>query len=112
MAEAMFNRRLFNLEAEGAATIAADAEIPLPTDFAALKTVWLDTDPRPLLQPMTQDDLIRYWGSAATGLPQNYAFASDGIPPGPAPASDYRSDERRVGKGLVGTVGARGSPDK
>src|SRR3546814_12010487 len=38
---------------------------------------------------MTQDDLIRYWGSAATGLPQNYAFASDGITLGPAPDSDY-----------------------
>src|SRR3546814_7041487 len=37
---------------------------------------------------MTQDDLIRYWGSAATGLPQNYAFASDGITLGPAPDSD------------------------
>src|SRR3546814_11891287 len=104
MAEAMFNRRLFNLEAEGAATIAADAEIPLPTDFAALKTVWLDTDPRTLLQPMTQDDLIRYWGSAATGLPQNYAFASDGITPGP------RSEERRVGKEWVSTCRSRWSP--
>src|SRR3546814_13080339 len=52
MAEAMFNRSLFHLEAEGAATIAAAAEITLPTDFAATKTVWLDTDPVTRFQPI------------------------------------------------------------
>src|SRR3546814_15211306 len=74
MAEAMFNRRLFNLEAEGAANIAADAEIPLTTDFAALKTVWLATDSRPLLQPMPPDDTISSRRSAAPCLRQQQAF--------------------------------------
>lgn len=89
LAEASFNRRIFNLEAEGTATIAADSHIPLPTDFASLKTLWLDTDPRTLLQPMTQDDLNCYWSAARTGKPENYAFAVDGITLAPSPDSAY-----------------------
>lgn len=89
LAEASFNRRLYNLEAEGTATIAADASIPLPTDFSTLKTIWLDTDPKVLLQPMSQDDLVRYFSAQTTGKPRNYAFAADGITLAPAPDDTY-----------------------
>lgn len=89
LAEASFNRRLFNLEAEGTATIAAEESVPLPTDFLTLKTIWLDTDPRALLQPMSQDDLSRYFSAQATGKPRNYAFAADGITLAPSPDDSY-----------------------
>lgn len=89
LAEASFNRRLFNLESEGTAKIAADASIPLPTDFLTLKTIWLDTDPRTLLQPMSQDDLSRYYAFQTTGKPQNYAFSADQLVLAPSPDDTY-----------------------
>lgn len=89
MAESMFNRRLFNLEAEGTATIPADTSIPMPTDFVSIKSIYLDTDPRVLLTPMSADNIRQYWSAQTTGKPQNYALTSDEILLGPAPDDDY-----------------------
>lgn len=92
MAEAMFNRRLFNLEAEGTATIdtVADQEsLAFPTDFVQLKSIHLDTDPRVLLEPMSADNLRYYWAAQTTGKPQNYAISSDEIMLGPVPDGAY-----------------------
>lgn len=89
MAEAMFNRRLFNLEAEGTATIAAEASLALPTDFVSLKSIYLDTDPKVLLAPMSADNLRYYWAAQTTGKPQNYALSSNELILGPSPDDDY-----------------------
>lgn len=89
MAEASFNRRLANLEMEGTATIAAAASVSLPTDFISIKTLYLDTDPRKLLEPMSEGDLRRYWAAQTTGEPASYALASESILLGPAPDTTY-----------------------
>jgi hypothetical protein len=89
MAEAMFNRRLANLEAEGTATIPAEASLSLPTDFVNVKSIYLDTDPRVLLAPMSADNIRYYWAAQTTGKPQNYALSSNEIILGPSPDDDY-----------------------
>lgn len=95
MAEAMFNRRLFNLESEGTATIdtVADQEsLAFPTDFVQLKSIHLDTDPRVLLEPMSAGNLRYYWAAQTTGKPQNYAISSDEIMLGPVPDGVYTAN--------------------
>lgn len=92
MAEAMFNRRLFNLEAEGTATIGTTAgveSLAFPTDFVQLRSIHLNTDPRVLLEPMSADNIRHYWAARTTGKPQNYAISSDEIILAPAPDGVY-----------------------
>ena len=89
MAEAMFNRRLGNLEMEGTATNTATASMALPTDFGAMKSIYLDTDPRQPLAPMTAAQIRHYWAAQTTGKPVNYALTSNEILLGPAPDDAY-----------------------
>ena len=89
LAEASFNRRIFNLEAEGTATIAADVSLPLPTDFASMKAIWLDTDPKTTLTQFSLDTLHRHWSDNGTGKPQGYALAGGEIILAPSPDDTY-----------------------
>lgn len=89
LAEASFNRRIFNLEAEGTATIAADASLPLPSDFSTMKSIWLDTDPKTLLVQVSLDTLRRNWAFDRTGQPREYALGSGEVILGPSPDSAY-----------------------
>lgn len=89
LAEAMFNRRIFNLEAEGTATIAADVSVPLPSDFGSMKALWLATDPLAVLSQVSIDQLRRQYAISTTGKPQAYALASGEIIFGPAPDDAY-----------------------
>lgn len=82
MAEAMFNRRLNNLDMEGTATIAADASLPLPTDYKGSMTIRIDNE-APLKQ-LGPDDFQAKWRDQ-TGRPENFAIFSGDIHLGPDP---------------------------
>ena len=97
MAEAMFNRRIFNLEGEVTATIAAAASITLPTDFVALKSLWLEKDPRTKLTQVSEDVINAAHPEQTTGEPIHYALASDEIILRPAPDSSYTVKMTYVG---------------
>lgn len=84
MAEAMFNRRLNNLDMEGTATIAADDELPLPTDYKGSMTIRIDNEP-PLKQ-LGADDFQAKWRDQ-TGRPENFAIYSGSIHLGPDPGT-------------------------
>lgn len=86
-AEAMFNRRLTTLDMEGTATIAADATIPLPTDYKGSMSLRIDDD-RPLRQ-LSADDFQDKWSEASDGRPVNFTIVSGAIQLGPAPDAAY-----------------------
>lgn len=92
LAEAMFNRRLNNLEMEATATtstVASDPTLALPTAFRSIKSIYLETDPLVVLPYMTPDQLRTYWATSATGKPQNYSIISEQIVLGPTPDATY-----------------------
>lgn len=82
MAEAMFNRRLNNLDMEGTATIAADGDLPLPTDYKGSMSIRID-DEKPLKQ-LGPDDFQAKWRDQ-TGAPVNFSIFSGQIHLGPDP---------------------------
>jgi hypothetical protein len=53
LAEAMFNRRLDNMEMEESATALTTSSMALPSGFSSLKSIFLNTDPRVVLTYMT-----------------------------------------------------------
>lgn len=86
-AEAMFNSRLSNLDAEGTATIDADDTIPLPTDYKELRSLHLD-DYGPLTQ-LSPDDFQTRWADDSEAQPENYAIFGNVIHLGPRPDDTY-----------------------
>jgi hypothetical protein len=89
LAERRFNRNGFSTEREGSSTLTAAASVALPSDFWGVKALWLDTDPKVVLDPMTLVELRQHYSSAATGQPGNYAISGANIVLGPAPDSAY-----------------------
>ena len=87
LAEASFNRRLYCLEAEGTATITADASIPLPTDYKGSMSMRID-DEKPLKQ-LSADDFQTKWSQATAAVPQNFAIFGGIIHLGPEPDTTY-----------------------
>jgi len=87
LAEAMFNRRLYTLDAEGTATIDADDTIPLPTDYKAIRSLHLD-DYGPLTQ-LSPDDFQTRWADDTEAQPENYAIFGGVIHLGPRPDDTY-----------------------
>jgi hypothetical protein len=92
LAEAMFNRRLDNMEMEESATALTTSSMALPSGFSSLKSIFLNTDPRVVLTYMTPDDLRYYWGAQATGQPVNYSLIENEIVFGPSPDTTYTVD--------------------
>lgn len=89
-AERRFNREIFTPDREGTDTLSATSEtVALPTDLWALKAVWLDTDPKVVLDPMPLDELRQAYSAATTGKPCNYALAGSDMILGPAPDATY-----------------------
>lgn len=89
LAEAQFNRRLNTLEGEATATTTAASSIALPTGFLAIKSIYLDTDPKQVLNPMSAKNVATYWASQTTAKPLNYAVASNEIMLAPSPDDTY-----------------------
>ena len=87
MAEAMFNRRLNNLDMEGTATIPAEAVIPLPTDYKGVRSLHLD-DHGPLTQ-LSPVDFQTRWADDSEAQPENFAIFGGVINLGPAPDTTY-----------------------
>jgi len=90
-AERRFNRMLRTPEMEEvvAATTSA-ATITLPANFLAVRALYIDADPREVLEPMTPGELRNRYAAAATGRPQNYALQSGNeLVLGPAPDGDH-----------------------
>ena len=77
LAEAEFNRTLLVPEREDAVTSSASsATITLPTDFYALRSIYIDSDPKVFLQQMSFAELRTTYSASATGKPQNFALQS------------------------------------
>lgn len=91
LAEARLNRTMLTAEREGEVTSATSAaEVTLPTDFYGIRTLYIEADPRTVLEPLALGELRSTYPAAATGLPQHYAIASGNVLTfGPAPDAEY-----------------------
>lgn len=87
MAEAMFNRRLDNLDMEGTATIDADADLPLPTDYKGSMSIRIDD--KPPLSQLSADDFQTRWSEASAAEPENFSIFGGLIHLGPEPDTTY-----------------------
>jgi len=87
LAEASFNRRLYNLDTEGTASIPADATLPMPTDYKGSMSIRID-DNRPMPQ-LSADDFLNKWARSTPALPENFSIFGGLIRLGPAPDAAY-----------------------
>jgi hypothetical protein len=77
LAEAEFNRTLFVPEREEVSSSSVSAgTITLPTDFWAMRSIYIDSDPKVFLQQMSMGELRTNYSAQATGKPQNFAIQS------------------------------------
>jgi hypothetical protein len=85
-AEEALGRIAFLPEREATTTlIATTGTVALPADYAGMRLLWIDGNPRSVLETMTQGDLlVRY---PDVGVPAVYAVAGTNLVLGPAPAS-------------------------
>lgn len=89
LAERRLNRVVFCPEREATTTLTAAASVTLPTDFSAVRAIWLDTDPKVVLDQMTLNELRQAYSGATTGQPGNYAISGNQLILGPSPDSAY-----------------------
>lgn len=89
LAEDDFRVRIFHPYREATATLVAAATIALPLDFLAPKALWLDTEPRQRLEPMSVNNANTNWSFNSTGRPQNYEIVGDEIWLSPSPDDTY-----------------------
>ena len=91
LTERRFNRVLRVPEMETTATITLDAATEsLPADFLELRAIYIDSDPKTVLEPMTFAELRNRYSAASTGKPQNFAIQSGStLVFGPAPDASY-----------------------
>lgn len=88
--EERLNRILRVPEMEETTTLTTDAErIDLPTDFRQARALYLDTDPRQELEPVTLGTLRTKYAQQITGKPECYAISGSEIVFGPAPDDEY-----------------------
>lgn len=90
LAERHFQRECFIPEQEIATTLTATAEtVSLPADYLKATDVYLSTDPKTYLEPMSLAVLRTTYSASATGTPQNYAIRGESMVLGPAPDGTY-----------------------
>lgn len=83
-------RTIFAPERIATTDLTLDAETEaLPSDCWGMKALYLNTDPKTVLEPMTLADLRNTYSASATGKPQNYAVSGENIILGPAPDTAY-----------------------
>lgn len=87
MAEAMFNRRLNCLDMEGTATIDADDDLPLPSDYKGAMSIRIGD--KPPLSQLSADDFQARWAEASEAEPENFSIFGGAIHLGPAPDTTY-----------------------
>lgn len=89
-AEARFSRVLRTPEMENIATATITGErFALPSDFLEVRSVFLDSDPRVELEPVTLGTLRSKYAQQTTGQPQAYAMTDGQFLFGPAPDTSY-----------------------
>lgn len=89
LAERDLDRVMFVPERHASTTLVASAEMTLPADFWGVRAVWLDTDPKGVLEQMTLPEFQRWHGWASTGRPSNYTIDGNKMLLGPSPDSAY-----------------------
>lgn len=90
LAEAHFNRSLRVPQMENSATSTLSGEtLALPADFLAVRSMFLDRDPRVELDFVPYGTLRTQYASTATGMPVVYTIADGGFYFGPAPGDSY-----------------------
>lgn len=89
LAEARLNRSMLTAEREGeVVSVTDDEELSLPDDFYGIRAIYIETDPRQILQPMGLSELRAAHRGA--GLPVGYAVSSGNtLVLGPAPDGEY-----------------------
>jgi hypothetical protein len=87
LAEAYLKREVRDQKREGTASLTGSASIVLPSDFAALRSAWLDTSPRQILLP-TSPNVANEWYSSP-GRPRHYQIIGDMMELSPAPDAAY-----------------------
>lgn len=91
LAEAELNRILFVPQREEVSSSSVSSgTVVLPSDYWALKSIYIDADPKVLLQQMSLGELRTTYAAAATGQPQNFAIQSGNeLVLGPSPDASY-----------------------
>lgn len=88
--EARLNRILRTPEMEEQFTDATDNELfPLPTDFRQMRALYLNTDPRQELHPVSLGTLRTKYADQTAGKPEVYAISGSNLVIGPAPDDHY-----------------------
>lgn len=91
LAERDFNRDLRVPEMETTATITLDQPTEsLPNDFLQLRAIYINSDPKAILEEMSLAELRNAYQASFTGKPQNFAIQSGNtLVFGPAPDASY-----------------------
>lgn len=91
MAEARMNRVLLTAEREAVSTSTVTGPtIELPEDFWGARAVYLDTDPKTVLEQRSLADFRNTYSAAMTGHPQSFAIQSGNVMVfGPSPDTTY-----------------------
>lgn len=91
LAEARLNTDLLTSDREQESSASSSAaRVTLPADCYGIRSVFIDADPRTILEPLAIGELRQTYTAAATGLPQHYAVVGgDTLVFGPAPDATY-----------------------
>lgn len=91
MAEARFNRDLWAAEREGSVDLTLSSEeTALPDDFSAIRSLYIDADPKITLEPMSPTHLREAHAGGMAGQPCNYAVVGgDTLVVAPVPDETY-----------------------
>lgn len=85
LAERRFNRILNMPEMDTLTTLTAAASVALPSDCWEVRSVYLDTDPRQKLEPVSIDMLFGLYPDQTTGRPAVYAISGSSLVLAPSP---------------------------
>lgn len=90
MAEAHFNRTLRRPEMENSAYTTINAEtVALPTDFLAMRAIYLDSSPRQLLDYVAFSTMRSQYASTTTNKPEVYSIVDGALVFAPIPDTSY-----------------------
>jgi hypothetical protein len=90
LAEAKLKRELRTRDMEKRATTDTSTEYTeLPSDFVAIRSAYLNTDPKQQLRLMTPADIRSRWIGSTTGQPEVFAIVGNEIMLAPSPDGTY-----------------------
>lgn len=89
LAEARLNRLIIAPEREVVATSSFSADISLPSDLWALRSMHIDADPITVLEQMSPSALRKQYAWSVSGTPQAFALVGSSVIFGPQPDATY-----------------------